>query len=73
MHGPRSTGDRRTIPEAASPTAPGYTLEAGRFYEDLGWGLPMFKRLDGLREALNGEPAKEMDLLLGRLTGLRAQ
>ena len=52
---------------------PGYTLKVGNFHEDLGWGLPMLKRLDGLRKVLDGDAAKEMDLLLGRLSGLRKQ
>jgi hypothetical protein len=55
------------------PTMPGYTLKVGNFYEDLGWGLPMLKRLDGLRKMLDGDAAKGMDLLLGRLSGFRKQ
>ncbi|MGA2618050.1 MAG: hypothetical protein ABSF26_10605 [Thermoguttaceae bacterium] len=43
------------------------------WYEELGWDLPMLKRLDGLRKVLGGDAAKDMDLLLGRLSGLRAQ
>ena len=53
------------------PTMPGYTRTVGNFTEDLGWGLPMLKRLDGLRKVLEGDAAKEMDLLLGRLSGFR--
>jgi hypothetical protein len=41
--------------------------------EDLGWGLPMLKRLDGLRRVLDGDAAKQMDLLLGRLAGHRKE
>ena len=33
----------------------------------------MLKRLDGLRKVLDGDAAKGMDLLLGRLSGLRKQ
>jgi len=54
---------------------PAYMLQVkigGRqFEEDLGWGLPMLKRLNALRGVLEGDAAKEMDLLLGRLSGLR--
>ena len=31
----------------------------------------MLKRLDALRAVLDGDAAKKMDLLLGRLSGLR--
>ena len=59
------------------PNMPGYTLtvttEERSFREDLGWGLPMLKRLDGLRKVLDGDAAKDMDFLLGRLSGLRKQ
>ena len=41
------------------------------WYEELGWDLAMLKRLDGLRKPLDGQAAREMDLLLGRLSGLR--
>jgi len=56
---------------------PGYTLtlkaEEVALGEDLGWGLPMLRRLDALRTMLDGDAAKEMEFLLGRLSGLRAQ
>jgi len=59
------------------PTMPGYTLMVAtkglQLRQDLGWGLPMLNQLDGLREVLEGDAAKEMDLLLGRLSGLRKQ
>ena len=55
------------------PTMPGYTLTVGNFYEDLGWDLPMLKRLDRLREVVDGDAAKAMDLLLGRLSGWRKE
>jgi hypothetical protein len=58
-------------------TMPGYTLtvtaEEVALREDLGRGLPMLRRLDALRTMLDGDAAKEMDLLPGRLSGLRAQ
>lgn len=60
-------------PKRPQPTTPGYTLTVGNLYEDLGWGLPMLKRLDGLRQVLDGDAAKAMDLLLARLSGLRQQ
>ena len=53
------------------PTMPGYILKALPFDEDLGWGLPMIQRLDGLRAALPDDGKKDMDFLLGRLSGLR--
>lgn len=55
------------------PKMPGYTLKVGNFCEDLGWGLPMLKRLDGLRKMLDGDAAKGMDFLLTRLSGFRKQ
>jgi hypothetical protein len=39
--------------------------------EDLGWNLAMLRRLDGLRTVLEGDAASAMDLLLGRLSGVR--
>jgi hypothetical protein len=65
----------------STPKGPCYTLrvacedQAGRheFIEDLGWGLPMLKRLDGLRGVLDDDAAKPMDTLLGRLSGHRKQ
>ena len=41
------------------------------FYENLGWDTKMLGRLDGLRAVLDGEAAKQMDVLLGRLAGER--
>jgi len=55
------------------PTKPGYTMRVGGLSQDLGWGLPLLKRLDGLRKVLDGQAAKGMDSLLGRLSGLRKQ
>lgn len=42
-------------------------------YQPLGWDLKMIERLEGLRPALSGEAAKDMDFLLGRLTGLKRE
>jgi hypothetical protein len=62
---------------AKPPAGPLYGLQvqAGdlRLAEDLGWDLAMLRRLDGLRAALAGEAAGAMDLLVGRLTGIRGQ
>lgn len=55
------------------PTTSGYTMKVLPFCEDLGWGLPMIHRLDVLRDVLPESGQKDMDLLLGRLSGLRAQ
>jgi hypothetical protein len=59
------------------PTMPGYTLKVATsdipLYEDVGWGLPLIDRLDALRDALPDAGKKDMDLLLGRLSGLRKQ
>ncbi|MGD0899574.1 MAG: hypothetical protein ABR915_17225 [Thermoguttaceae bacterium] len=65
--------DQRSKQKRPPPTMPGYTLTVGDFHQDLGWGLPMLKRLDGLRKVLDGDAAKGMDFLLGRLSGLRQQ
>jgi hypothetical protein len=42
-------------------------------HEFLGWDLGMIRRLEALRKCLEGDAAKKMDLLLGRLSGLKAQ
>jgi hypothetical protein len=65
--------DLRDKTKPPPPAMPGYTLQVGQFYEDLGWDLLMLKRLEGLRKVVGGDAAKEMDLLLGRLSGLRQQ
>ena len=43
------------------------------FDEHLGWGVPMLKRLEGLRGVLNGDAAQAMDKLLAPLAELRPQ
>ena len=42
-------------------------------YSVLGWNRPLIRRLDGLRTVLEGESARQMDLLLGRLGGHRGE
>ncbi len=71
--------DRATQPRDGGPAAQasmGYTLSvsAGQLtlVEPLGWDLAMLRRLDQLRAALPHDAQKEMELLLGRLAGLRA-
>ncbi len=66
-------------PQGCVLTVSGFADGQGRFrgdlfwYEELGFDLAMLKRLDGLRKVLDGDAAKETDLLLGRLSGLRKQ
>ena len=62
----------------APPPEPCYTLaaqvDAEVGFEDwLGFDMNMLKRLDGLRAVLDGDAAKQMDLLLRRLSGHRRQ
>jgi hypothetical protein len=68
------TAAERRIAKLATP---GYTLtvSAGSvsLVEDLGWGLPMLKRLDGLKEVLEGNAAKPVEIILARLAGERKQ
>ena len=47
------------------------TVEGGKepLFCNLGWGLPMLQDLVRLRGLLKDEPAKQMDALLGRLSG----
>ena len=63
------------IKKHPAPTMPGYTMKVDTaqvvFCDDLGWGLAMLKRLDGLRKVLDGDAAKQMDFILGRLAGHR--
>jgi len=59
------------------PTGPTYllavTTDAAAYQAWIGWNLKMLHRLDGLRKLLDGDAAKGMDLLLGRLSGYRRQ
>ncbi|MGA2501961.1 MAG: hypothetical protein ABSH20_29825, partial [Tepidisphaeraceae bacterium] len=43
------------------------------FHEYLGWDLAMLRRLEGLRKAMKGEAAKEMDKLLAALEPQRKE
>ena len=67
----------RAVPatdERVLPRGPGYLMSlSDGLWESLGWGLPMLQRLDGLRTVLDGDAAKQMDLLLGRLAGEREE
>ena len=51
----------------------GEEMHRHEFSSVLGWNLPMVRRLDGLRAVLEGESGKQMDLLLGRLSGHRSE
>ncbi|MHC4984347.1 MAG: B-box zinc finger protein, partial [Planctomycetota bacterium] len=62
----------------AEPAGPCYVLEFGtdrvlNYYMNLGWRLPMFKRLESLRRALDAEAAAAMDRLLERLKDHREE
>jgi hypothetical protein len=69
--------DRAHESNTKKMSQPSYSLSvrAGdlRLTENLGWGLDMLKWLDGLRKALEGDAAKAMDTLLGRLYGHRRE
>jgi hypothetical protein len=73
--------DRSGFLARASESEPrstqGYLLEVSagkvKLREDLGWGPKMLARLDALAGVLEGEPARAMATLLGRLIGLRAE
>ena len=68
----------QNLPPTPKPTD-SYSLvvranDQGKFIvleETLGWGKPMLTRLDGLRKVLDGDAAKEMDVLLGKLSEQR--
>ena len=53
------------------PEGPAYMMSLGPYCETLGWGLPMLRRLDGLRKVLDGDAGKSMDKLLAPLAELR--
>jgi hypothetical protein len=63
------------IKKSPAPTMPGYTMKAATeqiiLIGDLGWGMPMLKRIERLREVLDGDAAAQMDLFLGRMAGHR--
>jgi inhibitor of cysteine peptidase len=59
-----------------TPTGPCYILTVrekatGEFWQSLGWDGAMLRRLDALRPAVDGDAAKSLDTLLGRMSGLR--
>ena len=64
-------------PDKVADKQPCYTLsvraEAVQYSENLGWGLPMYKRLESIKVGLPGNAAKSMDLLLARLEGHRKE
>jgi hypothetical protein len=63
-----------------TPAPPYYVLwievdgngHPARYGEFLGWNLEMLQRLEGLRKVLEGDAAKGMDLLIGRMAGFKA-
>jgi len=69
--------DLRAKTKQPPPTMPGYLMRASTqgigFQEDLGWGLPLLKRLDDLSKILDNDAAEGMGYLLGRFVVLRAQ
>ena len=60
-------GDAVKLPQRLSYRL---TVIAGDLHliESLGWGVDTLKSLDGLRKVLDGNAAKEMDILIGRLS-----
>lgn len=42
-------------------------------YQPLGWDLKMIERMEALQSSLSGEAAKDMEFLLGRLSGLKRE
>ena len=67
-------------PFKRTPVFPYYALTVqvdGKGHRDLygeflGWNLKMLERLEGLRKVLEGDAAKGMDLLIGRMAGFKA-
>ena len=58
------------------PVGPVYTFWLSgptgvQLYENIGWKMPMLKRLDALAKGLEGGASRQMALLLGRLSGHR--
>lgn len=65
-----------TLKDIKMPPGPAYVANANvpklELWGDLGFGQDMFKFLDGLRAVLDEKDAADnMDLLLGRLSGMR--
>ena len=66
----------QSLKDLKAPAGPTYGLfvrgpRGLELYEFLGWDLGMLRRLDALRKVLDGDAAKKMDLLLGRLSGYK--
>jgi inhibitor of cysteine peptidase len=66
----------RAGPPVSGAGEPCYVLtvqskSTGAMAENLGWDAGMLARLDGLRSVMDGDAAKAMDFLVGRLSGLR--
>lgn len=72
---------KEKAPGQVADKGPCYTLsvrardkaEAVQYSENLGWGLPMYRRLESVRAVLPGTAAKSMDLVLARLEGHRQE
>ena len=67
-----------SLKDIKQPAGPCYvmTVHCGKLelWMDLGWGADMLKPLDGLRTVLeNATSGKQLDTLIGRLSGLRKQ
>ncbi len=68
-------------PFEQTPVTPCYLLSVNmvsmrqpvHYREFLGWDLNMLQRLDRLRKVLEGNAASAMDILIGRMAGLRAE
>ena len=61
--------DLRNKSEQPPPSRPGYSLKVVvgiSLDEELGWGLPMLQRLDGLHDVLPDTAMKEMEFVLTR-------
>jgi hypothetical protein len=67
----------RAVEKFPASPMPGYsmnvTTEQIIFSGDLGWKMPMLNRMERLRKIMDGEAAKQMDFLLGRMAGHRTE
>ena len=63
--------------DKTKPAQSGYqlfiTADTLQLTAPLGWDREMLKTLDGIKKVLDGDAAKDMDTLLGRLSGHRKQ
>lgn len=62
---------KRALPQGSAYALTVYGAGAHEYYAVLGWDLAMLKQLDALRQVLEGDAAKAMDQLIGRLSGYR--